>query len=242
MNLIIYDILTKSSISIESKNITKTSREMGVDFTMWYKLSSGYCSSIGSRYLLESDKNKLFVLVDLDTKEEFECICNKSIFVHLNSAYDYNEGKYIDALRRGRQTVATICGRALHLKGQTKERRSPSLKAKSPEYKKQLNEASLRLKISSRLRSRIGQIIKSKSFTKARKSSSLLGCDMRFFVGYFEAKFQSGMSWENYGKWHIDHIIPLASAKKEPELIELCHYSNLQPLWAKDNISKGAKF
>lgn len=47
------------------------------------------------------------------------------------------------------------------------------------------------------------------------------------------------MTWDNYGKWHIDHIVPLVSAKTEEEMYKLCHYTNLQPLWALDNIKKG---
>jgi hypothetical protein len=47
------------------------------------------------------------------------------------------------------------------------------------------------------------------------------------------------MTWDNYGEWHIDHIIPLSSAKTESELIDLFNYKNTQPLWAKDNLSKG---
>jgi hypothetical protein len=49
------------------------------------------------------------------------------------------------------------------------------------------------------------------------------------------------MSWENRSEWHIDHIVPLSSAKSEAEIIFLNHYSNLQPLWAKDNIQKSNK-
>ena len=47
------------------------------------------------------------------------------------------------------------------------------------------------------------------------------------------------MTWNNYGKWHIDHIIPLDIAKSEKELLPLLHYTNLQPLWVLDNIKKG---
>jgi hypothetical protein len=58
---------------------------------------------------------------------------------------------------------------------------------------------------------------------------------------YLEKQFAPGMTWENYGidGWHIDHIIPLSSAKGDlDQLKKLCHYTNLQPLWAEDNLKK----
>jgi hypothetical protein len=69
----------------------------------------------------------------------------------------------------------------------------------------------------------------------------MLGCDYQTAFKHIESRFKKGMSWDNFGDWHIDHIIPLASAKTEEELIELCHYTNLQPLWAEENLIKGDK-
>lgn len=68
-----------------------------------------------------------------------------------------------------------------------------------------------------------------------------LGCSVKELREHLESQFQLGMSWGNYGKWHIDHIKPLASFNltKQNEFKEACHYTNLQPLWAKDNLSKG---
>ena len=63
-------------------------------------------------------------------------------------------------------------------------------------------------------------------------------------MGYLEAKFTEGMTWENHGLWHIDHIKPCSSFNLliEDEHHKCFHYSNLQPLWAKDNLSKSANF
>jgi hypothetical protein len=49
------------------------------------------------------------------------------------------------------------------------------------------------------------------------------------------------MSWENHGEWHIDHIVPFATARNLTEFLKLLHYTNMQPLWASENYSKGAK-
>ena len=69
----------------------------------------------------------------------------------------------------------------------------------------------------------------------------MIGCDLKTIKAHLEKQFTKGMNWENQGKWHVDHIIPCASAKTEEELIKLFHYTNLQPLWAIDNILKKDK-
>jgi len=78
-----------------------------------------------------------------------------------------------------------------------------------------------------------------------------LGIDRDGFLKHIESQFLEGMTWENYGfvdgdrmaGWHVDHIIPLASFDfSEPETAyKAWHYTNLRPLWARDNISKGCK-
>ncbi len=50
------------------------------------------------------------------------------------------------------------------------------------------------------------------------------------------------MTWENHGKWHFDHKIPVSWANTEEEIIKLNHYSNFKPMWAYDNQSKGNRF
>ena len=72
-----------------------------------------------------------------------------------------------------------------------------------------------------------------------------LGCSIEEFKKYIESKFQDGMSWNdwNYEGWHIDHIKPLSSfdLTDRNQLLQACHYTNLQPLWAKDNMAKSDK-
>lgn len=78
-------------------------------------------------------------------------------------------------------------------------------------------------------------------FKKTASTEKILGCTIKEFMIYIENKFTDGMSFDNYGDWHLDHIIPLAFAKSEESIILLNHHTNFQPLWAADNLSKGCK-
>lgn len=92
------------------------------------------------------------------------------------------------------------------------------------------------------LRSRL--ICALKGEIKKETTMSLLGCDIDFLMDYLAKKFQDGMNWDNYGKWHIDHIKPCAAYNmlNETDRKECFHYSNLQPLWAEDNFRKSDKY
>ena len=94
-----------------------------------------------------------------------------------------------------------------------------------------------------RLRNRIRYALKAGRGKKVRRSQELLGCSSVEFVRHIESLFQDGMSWENKGKWHIDHIIPVAAF----DLTTIdgqqaaFHYTNMRPAWAEENRRKSAK-
>ena len=91
-------------------------------------------------------------------------------------------------------------------------------------------------------RHRILKVIK--GVNKSKPTLKLLGCSVEELWNYLESKFKPGMKKENHGKvWHIDHIMPIASFDlTNPKQQAKCfHYTNLQPLWAHENLSKGAK-
>jgi hypothetical protein len=110
-------------------------------------------------------------------------------------------------------------------------------------YKAEKMKTDLLFKLTHNLRCRILKAIKSKEWIKQHKTAKILGCDFATVKKHLENQFIDGMNWNNYGLygWHIDHIKPLAKAETQEELYKLCHYTNLQPLWAADNLSKGAK-
>ena len=97
-------------------------------------------------------------------------------------------------------------------------------------------------KIKSYLRRRLNKLIKSKS--RSLGHNELIGCSNNELMLHLERQFLPGMTWENYGKWHADHIKPLSlfDLFDEVQLKEAWVYTNLQPLWAKDNMSKGSKY
>lgn len=110
------------------------------------------------------------------------------------------------------------------------------------EYNKNRYQTDISYRIMKCIRTRIYGAIKNN--WKSEHTIELLGCSIDELKKHLESKFLLGMTWENYGRygWHIDHVIPCAlfdlSIVKEQK--ECFHYTNLQPLWAEENIRKGA--
>lgn len=117
------------------------------------------------------------------------------------------------------------------------------------EYKQNLRKNDINYKLADLLRTRIRSAIKNNQ--KAGSAVSDLGCSIQEAKQYLESKFYhhpitgERMTWDNRGLygWHIDHIIPLISfdLSDREQFLKACHYTNLQPLWSEDNLSKGGK-
>lgn len=124
----------------------------------------------------------------------------------------------------------------------SKYRATKFFKKKRAAQIKKRRRSDLQFKLSHALRRRLRSAIKRNQ--KAGSAVKDLGCSIEFLKSYLESRFQCGMTWNNYGKWHIDHIKPLSKfdLTDEIQFKEAVHYTNLQPLWASDNLKKGAKY
>jgi endogenous inhibitor of DNA gyrase (YacG/DUF329 family) len=113
---------------------------------------------------------------------------------------------------------------------------------KQVEYDKNKYRTDLNFRIKANLKPRIQKALK--GLDKSARTMELVGCSPKELWKYLEKKFTQGMTRENYGKWHIDHIKPCASFDLtcHQQQLKCFNYKNLQPLWASENMSKGSKF
>lgn len=174
-----------------------------------------------------------FTITDLDEIFDLadDCRCVKTISSYLG----YMKNGSFVAKRRARAKRREIL---------TAEQRAERMRVYRNEYKKQRAKRDVGYRILRVLRHRFRMALgRSK---KSGKTLVILGCSLKQLREQLESQWQPGMSWGNYGLygWHIDHIRPCASFDLSiPEEQAKCfHHTNLQPLWAKDNIIKGARY
>lgn len=131
---------------------------------------------------------------------------------------------------------------------ENKERRRETISAwleSNPQYwtnycrDRRVSDPAYRIRCN--LRSRLYDAVKSAGAGKSGSTMRLTGCTLPELMAHLESQFTEGMTWENQGEWHIDHIKPCASFDlTDPAQQRACfHFTNLQPLWAADNLSKG---
>ena len=175
----------------------------------------------------EKKLNKKYILENIEKRKDTN---KKSYIKH----YENNKEYYV------KRNELFYLNNPLYFKESNKK-----FKDKNPEYKKKYEREKRKenviYKLESNMRKRLWEILKNKKISRKDRTFDMVGESVSFLKEYLEKKFLDNMTWENYGEWHVDHIIPLCSANTEEEVKKLFHYTNLQPLWANDNIKKGKK-
>lgn len=126
------------------------------------------------------------------------------------------------------------------------ERNPDKIRARYKTWANNAYATNLQRKLTVNVRNNLRRALKlSVDGVKHKRSVEYLGCSIETLKEHLEKQFQPGMTWDNWSKdgWHIDHIKPLASfdLTDERQLRKACHYTNLQPMWAEENLKKGAR-
>jgi len=185
---------------------------------------------------------------------------NREYFIQYNKEYSkkhYNKNKEIidvkhkDYYEKNKENLKNTRKKYYE---ENKERllRLQRERLKDPKVRKRMLEVAakrdrercktdINYKVKKRLRTRIWNALR--GLYKTDKTEILLGVSVDKLREHIESRFVVGMTWENYGDWHIDHIVPCSSfdLSVEENQKKCFHYTNLQPLWASDNQSKGNK-
>ena len=160
---------------------------------------------------------------DKTRKDGFSCWCKE----HCK--------EYLDNYRKTHKKQKAILDKLYRDKNKKK------LKQYIRNYKKDRMDNDINFKITNYLRTRIWSALKGN--TKSLNTMFLIGCEIDYLMYHIQNQFTEGMNWDNYGKWHIDHKKPCASfdLSKKSEQLKCFNYTNLQPLWAKQNREKRNK-
>ena len=170
--------------------------------------------------------------IDSKTKECNKCKKSK------DKEHFYKQWQNIDGYRM-------MC-KQCELENKRKRNQNPERKKKNSKYMMEYIKKNIQAKIAQNVRIRIGSFLKKRGIHYSESLSKLVGCSREELISHIESTFKPGMTWENYGMhgWHVDHIKPLAkfNLNTEKEREKACHYTNLQALWAEENIAKKDKF
>jgi len=152
-------------------------------------------------------------------KDGLQCYCKSCCNLSSKKYYEANKVKIKDKYENNKSEIV----------------------AKNTAYKKKKKQIDPMFKSVCNLRSRLSKFCKLVGLGKRFSTMESIGIPVNEFKLYIESLFIEGMNWDNYGEWEIDHIKPICTAKTEEDLFLLNRYTNLQPLWKSDNLSKGGK-
>ena len=189
-----------------------------------------------------TEKNK----IDIKDKRKIYYSKNKTKVDTANKSYVENNKDKIKEYQKQQREKNKVKQKEYQKEYRLKNKENRNVKDKE----RKINDPLYKLTCNSR--TMICDVFRRNGYSKKSKTSDIIGCSFEEFKLYLESKFEGWMTWDNYGLYNgtenygcdVDHIIPLASGKTEEELIQLNHYSNLQPLCSyinrdikKDNIT-----
>lgn len=167
-----------------------------------------------------------------------------SIAERKNAAYQANKPRILARVKE-RRTANPERQKAADARYRAKLSADPDRRAAankvSAAYQRRMRETSDLFRITNALRSRVGAAIRKQYGKKAHGTMALIGCSIPLLRAWLQSKWKQGMTWENYGThWHVDHVIPVVEfdLRKESHQRQCFHYSNLQPLWKRENLVK----
>ena len=181
----------------------------------------------------ENERNKLYYK---NNTEKVQNMHKNYIYkfkeLHGVTWYELNKDRLCDEIHREKRS-------------ESRRKRFQENKQKEYAYKYARRKSNLQMRFTETLSATVRHSIKRKSGIKAYRTIELLGCTVKFLMNHLESKFTDGMNWDNYGYegWHVDHIKPCAcfDLRKPQEQKKCFNYTNLQPLWKNDNLTKNSK-
>lgn len=174
----------------------------------------------------KKEYNKQWYLKNKQLKKEYDIKYRKEVYNKIRRERRKNDPEYRKKINEARNEYG----------------KRPEQKIKRNKYLKNKLKTDYNYKLIHTIRVRIKDVLRGHS--KSDSTINMLGCTINELWKHLESTFKPGMTKENHGLWHVDHIIPCSSfdLSKPEEQAKCFHYSNLQALWAHENLSKGDKF
>lgn len=234
----LFDTFTKKAVY--ANTIVEMSKILNIkEGTIGSLLRRQNIISVNDRYTKNDNKVYWTILIDFETNEEFYCIKPKSLYDQIGAEWSRKDANSFKDIKKN-GGMANMGGRVFYVKDRYPTKFSSKIRNPGPKLQAILTERKVKRKISMAIRGRILKALKNRSTKKTNKTEELIGCTLDFYMGWIESKFVEGMSWDNHGKWHIDHVKPCNTFNiLDVEEQKKCfHYTNCRPLWAEDNLRR----
>lgn len=246
-------ITVKCSFCGKEKLVHKTDHRVKVGQYLWFcdhncereyrhlKRNTTVCPICGKHFPAQNLHGRKTCSMECGRKSQAVAMFNR-IHGTTYSWSDYSRDKENNTLKKRlhkRTNIGIYAGREKEYLKEYNQRPENKARAKERREKRMAEDPVYAFKIS--IRKKISSYVRNRRVKKDVHTEQLLGCSLEQFMVHIESQFKRGMSWSNYGKWEIDHIIPLSTAQTKEDVYRLNHYSNMRPLWKKENLVKRDK-